>query len=248
MKKPTISVQHLTKSFVLTDNARIDQNFRELFTFDNLLKRKQARKVVLEDISFDVFEGDRVSVLGRNGAGKSTLLKIISRVLLPDSGQVELSGRIVALLELGTGMSPELTGRDNLYFYGAVMGMKKKEVDKIYDEVVDFSGLGEYMDQPLKYYSSGMAQRLAFSAAFAIVPNILVVDEGLSVGDLEFNRKSWKKLEELNRVGTTLLLVSHQLNTVSRLTTRSIWLEDGKVKMDGETQTVLDAYRNAYRL
>jgi len=246
MKKPVISVQRVTKSFVLTDTVRTEQNIRELFAFRRQPKHELARKVVLEDVSFDVFQSDRISVVGRNGAGKSTLLKIISRVLTPNSGRVESSGRIVSLLELGTGMSSELTGRDNIYFYGAIMGMKKKEVDKIYDEIVDFAGLGDYMDQPLKYYSSGMSQRLAFSAAFAIVPNILVADEGLSVGDLEFNEKSRKKLEELNRAGTTLLLVSHDLSTMSYLTERSIWLEDGKVKMDGETQTVLDAYTNAY--
>jgi lipopolysaccharide transport system ATP-binding protein len=196
----------------------------------------------LDDISFDIKQGEVVGVIGRNGAGKSTLLKILSRITYPTSGSVILGGRVSSLLEVGTGFHPELTGRENIYLNGTILGMTKAEVDAKFDEIVDFSGVKKFIDTPVKFYSSGMGVRLAFSVAAHLEPEILLVDEVLAVGDAEFQNKCLGKMEDVAQYGRTVLFVSHNMSAISRLCKRGIWLDDGKVAEDGPVDQVIQAY------
>ena len=196
----------------------------------------------LEDISFDVKQGEIVGIIGRNGAGKSTLLKVLSKVTAPTKGSVKIKGRVASLLEVGTGFHPELTGRENIYLNGTILGMKRKEIDEKFKEIVDFAEIKEFVDTPVKRYSSGMYVRLAFAVAAHLEPEILLVDEVLAVGDAEFQKKCLGKMGEIAEGGRTVLFVSHNMNAVQKLCIRSILLNNGKIQNIGETNDILDEY------
>lgn len=196
----------------------------------------------LKDLSFSAEEGEVIGLLGRNGAGKSTLLKILSKITYPTSGEVRVRGRIASLLEVGTGFHDELTGRENVYLNGSILGMRKREVDKHFDAIVAFSGVEPFIDTPIKRYSSGMRLRLGFSVAAHLEPDVLVVDEVLAVGDAEFQKKCINRMEGLKKSGRTVLFVSHNLAAVENLCSRGIWIDGGKVRMDGAVKEVIVQY------
>ena len=196
----------------------------------------------LKNISFDVKEGEVLGIIGRNGAGKSTLLKILSRITEPTSGRIELYGRVGSLLEVGTGFHPELTGRENVFLNGAILGMGRAEIRSKFDEIVAFSEVEEFIDTPVKYYSSGMYVRLAFAVAAHLDPEILIVDEVLAVGDVQFQKKCLQKMEDVRLTGRTVLFVSHSLSSVHKICSRAIVLESGQVDFNGETGAAIDHY------
>lgn len=196
----------------------------------------------LRDVSFHVEKGEVFGIIGHNGAGKSTLLKVISRIVKPTTGRVEVNGTVVPMLELGSGFDFDLTGRENIFLNGAILGYSERFLREKYDEIVAFSELGNFINVPLRSYSSGMVMRLAFSVAAVVDPDILIVDEILAVGDASFQEKSKRRMLELMSGGTTVLFVSHSLEQIQEMCTRVLWLEQGKVKMIGETQKVCDAY------
>ncbi len=198
----------------------------------------------LREVSFDIKKGERLGVLGLNGSGKSTLLKIVSGVLKPTTGSIETRGKIAPLLELGAGFSKEYTGRENIYLYGSVLGFTKEFLDDKFDEIVDFSGLGEFIDVPIKNYSSGMKARLGFSIATVVEPDILILDEVLSVGDKKFKRKSEKKIMDMFDKGVTVLFVSHSLEQVQRLCDKAIILDGGHLVAKGSVDKVARIYKN----
>jgi lipopolysaccharide transport system ATP-binding protein len=197
----------------------------------------------LEDVSFAVEPGELVGVIGRNGAGKSTLLKILSRIIKPTIGHAELRGRVGSLLEVGTGFHPELTGRENIYLNGAILGMARREISRKFDEIVAFAEVERFLDTPVKRYSSGMYVRLAFAVAAHLEPEILIVDEVLAVGDMGFQRKCLGRIREVGRSGCTVLFVSHNMPAVESLCTRAILLDEGRVVRDGEVADMIDEYR-----
>jgi lipopolysaccharide transport system ATP-binding protein len=197
----------------------------------------------LQDINFEIEQGDAVGIIGRNGAGKSTLLKILSRVTAPTTGRIQVKGRVASLLEVGTGFHPELTGRENIFLNGAILGMRKKEIARKLDEIIDFSGVERYIDTPVKRYSSGMYVRLAFAVAAHLESEILIVDEVLAVGDAEFQKKCLGKMGDVSKgEGRTVLFVSHNMQAIRKITSKSILLKNGTVEVDGETSTVIDKY------
>jgi len=199
----------------------------------------------LKDINFEVKQGEVLGIIGRNGAGKSTLLKILSRVTAPTRGSVKVKGRIASLLEVGTGFHPDLTGRENIYLNGAILGMRKKEIDGKLDEIVDFSGCEAYLDTPVKRYSSGMQVRLAFAVAAHLEPEILIVDEVLAVGDVEFQKKCLGKMESVAKGGRTVLFVSHNLTALRTLCTEALLLAQGKLECQGAVNPIADFYLSA---
>ncbi|RTY84393.1 ATP-binding cassette domain-containing protein [Flavobacterium sp. LS1P28] len=200
----------------------------------------------LQDINFEVERGEILGIIGKNGAGKSTLLKILSRVTAPTTGSIKFGGRVASLLEVGTGFNGEMTGRENIYLNGAILGMTKKEITSKIDEIIDFSGCERYIDTPVKRYSSGMYVRLAFAVAAFLEPEILIVDEVLAVGDAEFQKKAIGKMQDISRTGgRTVLFVSHNMAAVKSLCTRGIVLENGKVVFDGGIEESVDLYHNA---
>ena len=199
----------------------------------------------LRDVSFDVQQGEVVGLIGRNGAGKTTLLKILSRITRPTAGFAEIHGRVASLLEVGTGFHPELTGRENVFLSGAVLGMKKDEIVRKFDEIVDFAGVEHYIDTPLKHFSTGMQMRLAFAVAAHLEPEILFVDEVLAVGDLEFQKKCLGKMQEVSKSGRTIVFVSHQMNQIRRLCERALWIDAGQVRLDGLAETVIGGYEHS---
>ncbi|MCX7652435.1 MAG: ABC transporter ATP-binding protein, partial [Bacteroidia bacterium] len=210
-------------------------------------RRSEGAFWALKDINFEIKYGEVVGIIGRNGAGKSTLLKILSRVTEPSEGYITLRGRVSSLLEVGTGFHPELTGRENIFFNGIILGMSRREVKNKFDAIVDFADIGDFLDTPLKYYSSGMAMRLAFAVAAHLEPEILVIDEVLAVGDIEFQDKCLNKVEEIsNKVGRTILLVSHQMSQVRRLCHRVIWIDKGRIRAIGNTAEVIAAYEKFF--
>lgn len=202
----------------------------------------------LKDIDFEVNQGDVLGVIGRNGAGKSTLLKILSKVTAPTTGTVKVKGRIASLLEVGTGFHPELTGRENIYLNGAILGMRRSEISSKLDEIISFAGVEKYIDTPVKRYSSGMYVRLAFAVAAHLENEILIVDEVLAVGDAEFQKKCLNKMDEISsKNGRTIILVSHILPSIKSLCTRSILLENGKLTFDGKVNNTIDKYLNKFK-
>lgn len=196
----------------------------------------------LDNVSFEVKHGEVVGIIGRNGAGKSTLLKILSRITEPGAGEARLYGRVGALLEVGTGFHQELTGRENIYLNGAILGMKRAEIARKFDEIVDFSGVEKFIDTPVKHYSSGMQLRLAFAVAAHLEPEILVIDEVLAVGDAEFQKKCMGKMSEVAGQGRTVLFVSHQMNAIKHFCQRCLLLNHGKLKQDGKPEDVISGY------
>src|SRR3989442_573633 len=199
----------------------------------------------LKDVSFEIERGEVVGIIGRNGAGKSTLLKILSRITEPTEGEADIHGRVGSLLEVGTGFHPELTGRENVFLNGAILGMKRAEIIRKFDEIVAFAELEKFIDTPVKYYSSGMYMRLAFAVAAHLEPEILLVDEVLAVGDINFQKKCLGKMGDVARAGRTVVLVSHQLNQIRSLSHRGIWVDGGQIRMDGNTHEVVSTYESA---
>ena len=223
--------------------------FRRLFSASNGSSEKAAEQIrALDDVSFEVNRGEVVGVIGRNGAGKSTLLKILSRITEPTTGRAEIHGRVGSLLEVGTGFHPELTGRENIYLNGAILGMKRAEIDRRFDEIVAFAEVEKFLDTAVKHYSSGMYVRLAFAVAAHLEPEILVIDEVLSVGDAEFQKKCLGKMETEARCGgRTVLFVSHNITAVESLCTAAVLLSDGRLVAKGNTKTIVQQYLNGMR-
>ena len=223
--------------------------YRSLYNFDDLSpdQENSPSDVIwaAKNISFEVKKGEIVGIIGGNGAGKSTLLKILSKITVPTSGRVTIRGRISSLLEVGTGFHPELTGRENVYLNGTILGMRKKEIDRKFNEIVDFSGIEKFIDTPVKRYSSGMKVRLAFAVAAYLEPEILIIDEVLAVGDASFQKKCLDKMKDVGQHGRTVLFVSHNMPAVSRLCERAILLNGGRVQIDGPTHEVISNYMNS---
>lgn len=252
MAKPIISVKNLSKKYNIAHREKylalrdsIANCLKGPLDFFRNKKSRAAGKEdfwALKNVSFDIGEGEVVGVIGRNGAGKTTLLKVLSRITSPTEGNVRLRGRIGSLLEVGTGFHPELTGRENIYFNGSILGMKKREIDRRFDEIVEFSGVEKFIDMPVKKFSSGMQVRLAFSVAAHLEPEILLVDEVLAVGDAEFQKKCLGKMKDVSKGGRTILFVSHNMSAIRNLCTRVIALERGAVSMDSDPETTVSRY------
>lgn len=257
--EPIISVKNISKKYNITHQQGGYVAMRDILT--NIAKRPfkfikhKAKKAVgketkeefwaLKDISFTVEKGEAVGIIGANGAGKSTLLKILSKITPPTTGTIEYEGRMASLLEVGTGFHPELTGRENIFLNGAILGMTKKEIAEKFNDIVEFAGIEKFLDTPVKRYSSGMYVRLAFAVAAHMEPDILVVDEVLAVGDAEFQKKCLGKMDEVTKTaGRTILFVSHNMSAIQNLCKRCILLEGGEVKMIGETKKVVAKYIN----
>lgn len=196
----------------------------------------------LDQVSFEVGPGERIGIIGKNGAGKSTLLKLLSRVTAPTKGEIEIRGRVGALLEVGAGFHPELTGRENIYLSGAILGMRRSAINRQFEAIVEFAEIGPFLDTPIKKYSSGMFLRLAFSVIAYLESEILIIDEVLSVGDAAFQKKCLEKMEEIASQGRTLFFVSHHLETLKALSSRALWLEEGRLLRDGLSTELLKAY------
>lgn len=198
----------------------------------------------LRDLSIEVTKGTTLGLVGGNGSGKSTLLKTLAKIYWPDEGEIEYFGRMSALLEVGSGFHPELTGRENIFLNGSILGMKRKEIEQRYEQIVEFSGVREFIDQPVKNYSSGMYVRLGFSVAIHVEPDILVVDEVLAVGDAAFQAQCFERFRELKRQGTTIILVSHDMEAVNSLCDQVAWIKKGKLQLLGPAKKVTQAYLN----
>jgi len=234
-----IKVNNLTKVYKIYDNPK--DRLKESLDLKN--KRKYHREhYALDGVSFDVRKGEIVGIVGRNGSGKSTILKILTGVLGQTSGDVEINGKVSALLELGAGFNMEYTGMKNIYLNAAMMRVKEEDIEKKIPEILEFADIGDYINQPVKTYSSGMFVRLAFAVAINVDPDILIVDEALAVGDARFQLKCMNKFMEFVKKGKTILFVTHDVNTVKRFCTRAIWLNQGKLIMDGNTEEVTDHY------
>ncbi|MDO5810116.1 MAG: ABC transporter ATP-binding protein [Methanobrevibacter sp.] len=236
-----VNVEHLSMEFKITKD-KID-TLKEYVIRTLKRNKKEKEKVrVLDDISFKVYKGDKLGILGFNGAGKSTLLKIMAGIYEPTSGKIEINGKVAPLLELSAGFDKNYTGKNNIYLNGAFLSMDKDFLDEKFDEIVEFSELGEYINYPVKNYSSGMRAKLGFSIATLIEPDILIVDEILSVGDIKFRKKSSQKINELMAEGVTVLLVSHSISQMRKICDKCIWIDNGKIVMEGEANEVCDAY------
>ena len=249
--KPIVRVQGLSKQYRIgvrrtSDDAVPETIARNVRSPWSLIKRNGNlhHEIIwaLKDISFEVEPGEALGIVGRNGAGKSTLLKILSRITEPTSGSVELFGRVGSLLEVGTGFHPELTGRENVYLNGAILGMKKAEIARKFDEIVAFSEIEKFIDTPVKWYSSGMYMRLAFAVAANFEPEVLIVDEVLAVGDGPFQKKCLAKMGEISRGGRTVIFVSHNMGAIEALCNRVLWLVDGEIAERAETEKVVSDY------
>lgn len=221
-------------------------NLKQIRNLSKLDAEEDSIFWALRDVSFEVQEGEVLGIIGHNGAGKSTLLKILSQITEPSTGEVKIRGRVAALLEVGTGFHPELTGRENIYMNGTILGMTKKEIDRKLDEIVDFSGVEKYLDTPVKFYSSGMRVRLGFAVAAHLEPEILIIDEVLSVGDAEFQKKCLGKMEDVSKQGRTVLFVSHNMTAVQNLCYKGIVLKDGIIKFNGPVEEAVHAYLGEY--
>jgi lipopolysaccharide transport system ATP-binding protein len=254
---PVIEVKNIGKKYnIIHEQGRYlalrDVLMNVLRSPFSILKSKVKRATGLEkkeeywalkNINFTVNKGEVIGIIGRNGAGKSTLLKILSQITPPTTGEVRITGRVGSLLEVGTGFHPELTGRENIMLNGAILGMTKKEIIKKFDQIVEFAGIEKFLDTPVKYYSSGMYVRLAFSVAAHMEPDILIIDEVLAVGDTEFQKKCLGKMDEITKKeGRTILFVSHNMGAIEQLCNRCILLENSGIKLTGETQKVIDSY------
>ncbi|MEO6220333.1 MAG: ABC transporter ATP-binding protein [Ginsengibacter sp.] len=243
--KPILEVQHITKKFKLGARPEGYLSLRDAIV--NPFRKKANNDKIflaLNDVSFDVFPGQSVGIIGRNGAGKSTLLKILSKITPPTEGKIISRGRIASLLEVGTGFHPELSGRENIYMNGSILGMQKKEIKTHFDEIVNFSGVGNFLDTPLKRFSSGMQLRLAFAVAAHLEPEILIIDEVLAVGDAEFQKKCLGKMNEITKSGRTVIFVSHDMNAIEQLCNKALILEKGVLKNEGETHRLISDYLN----
>lgn len=233
-----ILVEHVDKSFnVIYDKTN---TVKEKILFWN--KEKKEVRQILKDINLKINKGEVVGLIGVNGSGKSTLLKLMTKIIYPNKGKIETNGKLTSLLELGAGFHPDFSGRENIYFNASIFGLTKKEIDKRVDQIIEFSELKNFIDNPVRTYSSGMYMRLAFSIAINVDADILLIDEILSVGDQHFQEKCFKKLESLKEEGKTIVFVTHGMDSVERFCTRAVWLHQGNIKMDGDTKTVIAKY------
>jgi len=240
-KNVAIEVKDLYKNFtVYYDKANTIKE--RLIRFG---KGKKEEREILKGINLEIKKGDVVGLIGVNGSGKSTLLKLMTKIIYPTKGTVETQGKLTSLLELGAGFHPDFSGRENIYFNASIFGLTKKEIDKRLDQIIEFSELQSFIDNPVRTYSSGMYMRLAFSVAINVDAEILLIDEILSVGDQHFQEKCFKKIEELKAEGKTIVFVTHGMGAVKRFCTRAVWLHQGKIKMDGKTDEVIDEYIKA---
>jgi lipopolysaccharide transport system ATP-binding protein len=245
---PIIEIKNLGKQYhigeqppYLSIRDTITQTAKNIFHS----KKKDDSFWGLRDINLEINQGERIGIIGRNGAGKSTLLKILSKITPPTTGSVKLRGRVASLLEVGTGFHPELTGRENIFLNGAILGLSKKEIQQRLDQIIDFSGIEKFIDTPLKHYSSGMQLRLAFSVAAHLEPEILLIDEVLAVGDIEFQKKCMGKMEEVSKSeGRTILFVSHNMSYISGLCNKAILLDKGHLIKTGATSSIINEYIN----
>jgi ABC-type polysaccharide/polyol phosphate transport system ATPase subunit len=238
--KPVIALTHVSKSFRM---QRLRATSLKAAVIGMLTRVPEPRYEALCDVGFEVREGETVGIIGSNGSGKSTVLKLITGIIRPTSGRVEVSGRISPLIELGAGFHPDFTGRENIYLNGAILGVSRKVIDAAFEEIIDFSGIREFIDQPVKTYSSGMHARLGFAIAVHVNSDILVVDEVLAVGDEAFQQKCLARVQALRQAGKTILLVAHDQKAVAAVCDRVIWLEKGVIRMEGPTDEVLAAYK-----
>lgn len=236
-----IEVNGVEKSFkVYFDRGK---QLKDVVIFRNF--NKYTRRDVLKGISFEVKKGETVALIGKNGCGKSTTLKLLTKILSPNKGDIEMCGRVASLIELGAGFHPDMSGRENIYINASIFGIKKKEVDERLEDIIHFSELEEYIDNPVRTYSSGMYARLAFSVAISVDADILLIDEILSVGDAAFQTKCFQKMKELKNKGVTIVIVSHSLGQVQQISDRVIWIHDGKIKEEGEPRQICRHYLNS---
>lgn len=248
--KPIIEVNHLYKKYRIGEKQSY-YSFRDTLVnlakspFKSKNKPKENEFWALKDISFKVMPGEVIGIIGRNGAGKSTLLKILSQITPPTKGEITLRGRVASLLEVGTGFHSELTGRENIYLNGAILGMKRAEINDKFDEIVEFAEISKFLDTPVKFYSSGMYMRLAFAIAAHLDPEILLVDEVLAVGDVEFQKKCLGKMEEVSKQGRTVVFVSHNMNAISRLCNKAIFIKNGNIGFYGRVDEAIRLYSNS---
>ncbi len=245
MSAPAVAFDHVFKSYPFYQH--ITGGLKHfLFNMPKAVKTIRTNRFTsLEDISFEVAQGEAFGIIGRNGAGKSTTLGLIAGVLKPSGGKVAVQGRVSPLLELGAGFHPELTGRENIVMNGILMGLTRKEVEEKAEEIIAFSELGEFIDQPIRVYSSGMMARLGFSVVSSLDPELLLVDEILAVGDIEFKKKCIDRMLAFRAKGVTMVLVSHALDDIRELCTRTLWIENHRVRMLGESHAVVDAYESS---
>jgi lipopolysaccharide transport system ATP-binding protein len=249
-----IVAEGLGKRYRISDGKRPETLAGALRTaFGTMLNRRDMASRApdefwaLRDVSFEIGVGDRIGIVGPNGAGKSTLLKVLSRVTAPTKGEARLRGRLASLLEVGTGFHPELTGRENVYLNGAILGLSRDDIKRVFDSIVDFSGVGAFIDTPIKHFSSGMQVRLAFAVAAQLEPDIMIIDEVLAVGDAAFTRKSQKRIDEAAREGRTILLVSHSMQAVRKLCDKTILMDNGRIEFFGDTDQAIEKYEERSR-
>ena len=233
-----IKVENLTKEFKLFYDK--PTTLKERLVFWN--RKKEDSRTVLKNINLNIKKGETVALIGTNGSGKSTLLKLMTKIIYPTKGSLITNGKLTSLLELGAGFHPDFTGRENIYFNASIFGLTKEEIERRVDEIIEFSELGEFIDSPVRTYSSGMYMRLAFSVAINVDAEILLIDEILAVGDQHFQDKCFAKLEELAKSKMTIVIVSHSLDSIKKLCNRAIWINEGKVAMDGKCSDVISEY------
>ena len=238
MSEPIITFKHVSKTYILYKNDQA--RFKALFIKPRNPKTNRA----LNDVSFEIYRGESVGIVGDNGAGKSTLLKMITGVAFPDEGEIIVDGKVAALLELTAGFSMEMTGRENIYLKGYILGLEDDYIKEIEEHIIEFAQHGDYIDQPVRTYSSGMKMRLGFAINVNIEPDVLVVDEALAVGDASFKKKCKEKIKEIIEAGTTVLYVSHNASSVTEICPRSIYLRKGAVIYDGNTEDTLKVYND----
>lgn len=236
--KYAIIVDNVSKEFKLVYDK--PYTLKERLVFWN--KTKVGKHQVLKNINLKIEKGETVALIGVNGSGKSTLLKLMTKIIYPTSGTITTNGKLTSLLELGAGFHPDFTGRENIYFNASIFGLTAAEIDKRVQDIIDFSELGEFIDAPVRTYSSGMYMRLAFSVAINVDAEILLIDEILAVGDQHFQDKCFEKMQELRNSGKTIVIVSHSLNSIQKLCDRAIWIYNGEVKLDGKAKEVCEEY------
>ena len=245
--QPAIRLHAVSKRFAFSPDApqSVLESIISVFSRFSRRRPRVAHDLwAVRDVTFDILPGQCVGIIGRNGSGKSTLLKLIARIVQPTSGEIEVRGRVSALLELGAGFHPDLTGRENIFLNASVLGLERRETEDLFDDIVAFSELGDFINMPVKHYSSGMYMRLGFSVAIHVRPDVLIIDEILAVGDQSFQAKCLDRIMEMKREGVTILFISHELGNVAHLCSHVVWLDHGRVRLVGPTEHVLAAYRD----
>lgn len=233
-----IKVENMTKQFKLFYDK--PSTLKERLVFWN--KKKSEKRTVLKNINLEIKKGETVALIGVNGSGKSTLLKLMTKIIYPTKGKIITNGKLTSLLELGAGFHPDFTGRENIYFNASIFGLTRSEIESRIDDIIDFAELGDFIDSPVRTYSSGMYMRLAFSVAINVDAEVLLIDEILAVGDQHFQDKCFAKLRELKESNKTIVIVSHSLGSIKDLCDRAIWINNGEVRLDGKTSDVIDEY------